>query len=52
MPFNIDHLRDNDIALLCHDPNCIISGDRDVRCLTRISIIVSCGWTVTPEEGC
>lgn len=53
MPFNIDHLSDKGISLLCHDPKCIISGDPDVRCLARISndVIVKCGWSVTPEEA-
>lgn len=53
MPFLLDHLLNNDIALLCHDPKYIISGDPDVCCLARISndVIVKCGWSVTPEEA-
>lgn len=53
MPLNINLLSNSDIALLCRNPNAIISGDPDVRCLARISddLIVKCGWSVTPEEA-
>lgn len=53
MSLNISSLSNSDIALLCHNPNFIISGDPSVRCLAKISddVIVKCGWSVTPEEA-
>lgn len=52
MPFNLDHLSNNDIALLCRNPKHIISGDPVVRYLAELfnDVIIKCGWSVTPEE--
>ena len=53
MPLNLSSLSNDNIALLCRDPNAIISGDPNVRCLAKISddVIVKCGWSVTAEEA-
>jgi secreted Zn-dependent insulinase-like peptidase len=53
MPLDLSSLSDSDIVLLCHNPNTIISGDPDVRCLAKLSdeVIVKCGWSVTAEEA-
>jgi len=53
MTLNLNSLSDSDIVLLCRNPNVIISGDPNVRCLAKLSddVIVKCGWSVTPEEA-
>lgn len=53
MSLNLSSLSNSDIALLCRNPNVIISGDPSVRCLAKISddVIVKCGWSVTHEEA-
>ncbi|KAJ9210187.1 hypothetical protein DTO166G4_8199 [Paecilomyces variotii] len=53
MSLNLNSLSDSDIAFRCRNPDIIISGDPDVRCLAKLSdnVIVKCGWSVTPEEA-
>jgi aminoglycoside phosphotransferase len=53
MSLDLSAPSDSEVASLCRNPNAILSGDPDARCLVKLSneVVVKFGWSVTPEEA-